>query len=188
MEKRGLIGLAILAILATTISVSASTTASASGGAVATKKECKKPHSATKRCRKKKRRKADAPDLPVVRATLTWGNLGTSGVDVDLYAFDSNGNQAGNGSNTIPLSSLSGDVTGSSGSETLTDSLFTPQAARDLSFGVCYLTDVPTPMNFTITYVTADGVIHGDSRSPSFSSEFDYPGGAPIPSNFCDLA
>jgi hypothetical protein len=187
MEKRGLIGLVILAILATTISVSASATASASGGAVA-KKKCKKPRSAKKRCRKKKRRKADAPNLPVVRATLTWGNLGTSGVDVDLYAFDSNGNQAGNGSSTIPLSSLSGDVTGSSGSETFTDSLFTPQAARHLSFGVCYLTDVRTPMNFTITYVTADGVIHGDNRSASFSSEFDYPGGAPIPSNFCDLA
>jgi hypothetical protein len=40
-------------------------------------------------------------------------------------------------------------------------------------------------MNFTITYVTADGAIHGDSQSPASSSHFDYPGGAPIPSNYC---
>lgn len=184
MEKRGLIGLVILAILATTISISASATASASGGAVA-KKKCKKPHSAKKRCRKKKRRKADAPNLPVVRATLTWGNLGTSGVDVDLYAFDSNGNQAGNGSNTIPLSSLSGDVSGPAGSETFIDALFTPQAARDLSFGVCYSAGRLAHPSFTITYLTADGVIHGDTQSPGSSSQFDYPAGAPIPSDYC---
>ena len=62
---------------------------------------------------------------------------GANDVDVNLFVFDANGNRAGNGSNTIPLSSMTGDVTGAAGSETFTDDLFTPQAARNLSFGVC---------------------------------------------------
>src|SRR4029077_2566416 len=135
MEKRGLIGLLILAIFALTIGTE-SATAGPHGGAVAAKKKCKKRHSAKKKCARKKR-KADAPNSPVLRATVSWG-IGASDADVDLYAFDANGGQAGNGSNTIPLSSLSDDVSGSAGSETFTDSLFTPQAVRDLSFGVCY--------------------------------------------------
>jgi uncharacterized protein YfaP (DUF2135 family) len=183
MQKRGLIGLVILGIFAMAIST-ASATVSAPRGAGAAKKKCKKRHSAKKECAKKKRRKADAPHSPVIRATLTWG-IGASDADVDLHVFDTNGNQAGNGSNTIPLSSFSGDVAGSAGSETFTDGLFTSQAARDLSFGVCYSGRGAPQMNFTITYVTADGVIHGDSQSPASSSHFNYPGGAPIPSNYC---
>ena len=89
-------------------------------GAVAAEKKCKKRHSAKKKCARKKRRKADAPNSPVIRATLTWGN-GASEADVDLYVFDANGNQAGNGSNMIPLTSFSGDVSGPAGSETFTD-------------------------------------------------------------------
>jgi hypothetical protein len=182
MEKRGLIGLMILAIFALTIGTE-SATASAPGGAVAAKKKCKKPHFAKKKCARKKR-KADAPNSPVIRATLSWG-IGASDADVDLYAFDADGGQAGNGSNTIPLSSFSGDVSGSAGSETFTDALFTPQAARDLSFGVCYSAGGSVHPTFTITYLTADGVIHGDTQSPGSSSHFDYPGGAPIPSGYC---
>jgi uncharacterized protein YfaP (DUF2135 family) len=186
MEKKGLIGLVILAIFAATIGSTASATASASGDAAAAKKKCKKAHRAKRKCKKRKKR-ADLPTTPtpVLRATLTWSNFGTSGVDVDLHVFDSNGNQAGNGSNAIPLSSLSSDVSGAAGSETFTDDLFTPQAARDLSFGVCYLADFPGAMNFTITYVTADGVIHGDSQTFVTSGHFDYPGGAPISTNYC---
>jgi hypothetical protein len=184
MEKRGLIGLMILAIFAMTIGSTASATASAPGGAVAAKKKCKQRHSAKKKCAKKKRRKADAPHLPVIRATLTWG-IGASDADVDLHVFDTNGNQAGNGSNTIPLSSLSGDVPGSAGSETFTDALFIPQAARDLSFGVCYSAGHLAHPSFTITYLTADGVIHGDTQSLGSSAHYDYPGGAPIPSGYC---
>jgi hypothetical protein len=184
MEKRSLIGLAILAIFAMTISNSAGATANAPGGAGAAKKKCTKRHSAKKKCTHKKKRKADAPTSPVIRAMLTWGN-GASGADVDLHVFDANGNRAGNGSNTIPLSSFSGDVSGPAGSETFTDALFTPQAARDLSFGVCYSAGGLAHPTFTITYLTADGVIHGDTESPGSSSHFDYPGGAPIPSGYC---
>jgi hypothetical protein len=182
MEKRGLIGLMILAIFALTIGTE-SATASAPGGAVAAKKKCKKRHSAKKKCARKKR-KADAPNLPVIRATVSWG-IGASDADVDLYAFDGNGGQAGNGSNTIPLSTLSGDVSGAAGSETFTDSLFSPQAARDLSFGVCYRVGGPVHTQFTLTYVTADGVIHGDTENPGSAFHYDYPGGAPIPDGYC---
>jgi hypothetical protein len=104
---------------------------------------------------------------------------------MDLFVFDAEGNRAGDGSNTIPLSSITSDVSGPAGFETFTDSLFTPQAARDLSFGVCYSAGVPAHTDFTLTYVTADGVIHGDSQSPETTTRFVYPGGAPIPSGFC---
>ena len=184
MEKRGLIGLVILAILAATIGSAASAGASPSGDAAAKKKKCKKAHRAKKKCKKRKRR-ADAPQLPVIRATLTWFNGGSNDIDVDLFLFDAGGNRAGNGSDAIPLSSLSGDVTGEAGTETFTDSLFTAQAARDLSFGVCLAGPGADETAFTLTYVTADGIVHGDSRSPASSSHFDYPGGAPIPTGYC---
>jgi hypothetical protein len=183
MEKKGLIGLMVLAILAATIGTAEDATASVPGVGAA-KKKCKKPH-AKKRCKKKGRRRADAPQLPVIRATLTWFNQDARDVDADLFVFDASGNRAGNGSNTIPLSSLTGDVSGSAGSETFTDGLFTPQAVRDLSFGVCYSGRGPAPTNLTITYVTADGGIHGDSQRPRLDSHFDYPGGAPIPDDYC---
>ncbi|HET9120766.1 MAG TPA: hypothetical protein VFN72_09540, partial [Solirubrobacterales bacterium] len=132
--NRGMLAVAIVAGLALAI-VTADASASASPGATASaKKKCRKAHT-KKKCKRK--RKADVPRSPVIRATLSWGN-GAADVDADLFVFDSSGNVAGNGSNTIPLTSLSGDVSGPAGSETFTDSLFTPQAARDLSFGVCY--------------------------------------------------
>jgi hypothetical protein len=185
--KKGLLASAIVAALALTI-VTAGASASASPGAAAAKKRCKHRRAAMakRRCTRKRKRQAEAPQSPVVRATLSWSNFGTSGVDVDLYAFDSSGGRAGNGSNTIPLSSHSGDVAGSAGSETFTDDLFTPQAARDMSFGVCYLADFPGAMSFTLTYVTADGAVHGDSQTFTVSGHFDYPGGAPIPASYCN--
>jgi hypothetical protein len=179
--NRGMLAVAIVAGLALAI-VTADASASASPGATASaKKKCRKAHT-KKKCKRK--RKADAPRSPVIRATLSWGN-GDADVDADLFVFDSNGKVAGNGSNTIPLATLSGDVSGPAGSETFTDSLFTPQAARDLSFGVCYYGQGRTDL--TITYVTADGAIHGDSQSPSRSTQFDYPGGPPLPSNYCQI-
>jgi hypothetical protein len=178
---RGILAAAIVAALAMAVAT-AGASAIASPGATSSAKKCRKAHSKRKRCKRK--RKVDAPRSPVIRATLSWGN-GAADVDADLFVFDSNGNVAGNGSDTIPLTSLSGDVSGPAGSETFTDSLFTPQAARDLSFGVCYYGQVRT--DFTITYVTADGAIHGDSQSPSRSTQFDYPGGAPLPSNYCQI-
>ena len=184
MQKTGLIGLMILAILAATIGSAAAATASAPGAAAAAKKKCKKAH-AKKKCRKQRKRRSDDSQLPVIRANLTWFDGGSNDIDVDLFVFDSEGNRSGSGSDGIPLSSLSGDVTGAAGNEIFTDALFTRLAPRDLSFGVCLTGPGADETNFTLTYVTADGVVHGDSRSPATSSHFDYPGGAPIPNGYC---
>jgi hypothetical protein len=181
MRTRGilaaLVGALVLAVITAGASASPGATASA-------KKKCSKRHGAKRKCRKRKRR-ADANRSPVVRATLTWSNGGSDDVDMDLFVFDSNGGRAGDGSNTIPLTTLSADVTGPNGSETFTDSLFTAQAARDLSFGVCYRVGGSVHTQFTLTYVTADGVIHGDTQNPGSAFHYDYPGGPPIPDGYC---
>jgi hypothetical protein len=177
MEKKGLIGLLVLAILAATIGVAADAGASAPRGNAAAsakaKKKCKKRHGSKRKC-KKRDRKTEAPRTPVVRATLTWFNGGANDVDVDLFAFDSNGGIAGNGA-------------GPAGSETFTDGLFTRQSSRDLSFGVCYQVGGSVHTQFTLTYVTADGVVHGDSQNPGSSFQYDYFGGAPIPGGYCRM-
>ena len=173
--------LAACAVAALALAVTIAGTATAAPAASKAAKKCK-GHSSKKRCKK---RKADAPRSPVIRATLTWWNGGADDVDMDLFAFDANGDRAGNGPNTIPLTSITPDFSGPAGTETFTDSLFTPQAARDLSFGVCYTVGGSVHTQFTITYVTADGVVHGDTRDPGSSSHYDYPAGAPIPSGYC---
>jgi hypothetical protein len=155
----------------------------AAPGASQAAKKCKKKHSSKKR--KCKKRRADAPRLPLIRATLTWSSGGAQDVDMDLFVFDADGNAAGSGSNTIPLSSITADVSGPAGFEQFTDGLVSPQATRDLSFGVCYSAGLPVRTDFTLTYVTADGVVHGDSQSPERTTRYDYPGGAPIPAGFC---
>ncbi len=180
--KKGIFVACIVAALAFAITIAG--TATAAPGASKAAKRCKKKHS-TKKRKKCRKRRADAMRSPVIRATLTWSNGGADDVDMDLFVFDGNGGMAGDGSNTIPLSSITPDFAGPSGSETFTDSLFTPQAARDLSFGVCYSAGAPVHTDFTLTYVTADGAIHGDSQSPGKTARFDYPGGVAIPSGFC---
>ena len=183
-RTRGILAAAIAGALALTV-VTAGASASPGPADSAMKKKCKRSHAAKRKCRHKRKRRADDPQLPVIRANLTWFNGGSNDMDVDLFVFDAQGDRAGDGSDAIPLSSLSGDVTGEAGSETFTDGLFTPQAARDLSFGVCLGGPGADETEFTLTYVTADGVVHGDSRSPATSSRYDYPGGAPIPSAYC---
>jgi hypothetical protein len=177
-RNRGILAVCIIAALALSVAIAGSATA-APGKA---SKRCKKRHSTKKRCKKKQ---ADARRSPVIRATLTWSNGGAVDADMDLFVFDGNGGVAGAGSDTIPLSSITPDFSGPAGFETFTDGLFTPQSARDLSFGVCYARGGPVPTNFTLTYVTADGAIHGDTQTAGQTTRFDYPGGAAIPPGFC---
>jgi hypothetical protein len=194
MRKRGLLIPALVAIAALSIALTVGPAAGASGGhAVAAKKKCKKKKSKSsaesaktkKKCKKKKKKVA-----PVVRATLNWSNGGSNDVDMDLFVFAAGGQQAGNGSDTIPSSTLSPDLTGPAGSETFTDLAFNQK--RDLSFGVCYRVSGSVHTDYTISYVTADGVTHTETRAddgnpPSLGSEahVNYPGGAPIPDNYC---
>jgi hypothetical protein len=188
-RNKGLVLLALLALAAFTITATIGGSASASSGnAVAAKKKCKKKkaHSA----KKKKCKKKGAANTPLVRATVTWSNGGSSDVDVDLFVFDGSGHQAGNGSDTIPLSTISPDVTGPAGSETFTDQAF--NLHRPLSFGTCYMVSGSVHTDITITYVTADGVTHTDTHagpddpnpSPGSSIHYVYPNGPAIPT-FC---
>jgi hypothetical protein len=92
------------------------------------------------------------------------------------------------------MSAISPDVTGPSGQETFTDQAF--NLKRPLSFGVCYMVGGSVHTDFTITYVTADGATHTETRaddnsltggfdSPGSAAHYNYPGGAPIPSDYC---
>jgi hypothetical protein len=185
--KKGILSLAIVAALALSITI-AGTSASASGGtAVAAKKKCKKKKASS--AKKKKCKKKKGQPAPVVRATLTWGptadDPSADDADLDLYAFDTGGSRAGNGSDAIALSTLSPDITGRSGTETFTD--LSPSQHRAFSFGVCYTVGGSVHTQFTITYVTADGVTHTDTQRPGSSFHYDYPGGAAIPNNYCNF-
>jgi uncharacterized protein YfaP (DUF2135 family) len=181
--KKGTVLLALVALAAFTVTATVGGSASASSGnAVAAKKKCKKKKASSakkKKCKKKK----GGGQPQVVRATLTWApndeDASADDADLDLFAFDPSGNRAGNGSDTIPNSTLSADVTGRSGTET-----FSAPHGVVLSFGVCYTVGGSVHTPFTITYVTSDGVTHTDSQRPGSSFHYEYPGGAPIPS-FC---
>ncbi len=191
-RNKGLVLLALMALGAFMITATVGGSASASGGnAVAAKKKCKKKkkknHASSakkKRCKKRKK----SPPVSVVRATLNWSNGGADDVDMDLFVLDSSGRMAGNGSDAIPASDLSPDLTGPAGTETFTD--LNAKQHRPFSFGVCYTVGGSVHTDYTITYVTSDGVSHTDTRagdtSLGSSGHVDYPAdGVAIPTGYC---
>jgi hypothetical protein len=188
--NRVIAGLALAATLALVIGIIAGPSASASDPVAHTaglKKCLKKAKSISdpvkrKRAKRRCRRKFGA-QVPLVRANLTWLGADSPSTDLDLFVFDTSGHQAGNGSDTIPSSLISPDARGQAGNETFTDLI--PNPLRTFSFGVCYTVGGSAHAPFTITYVTADGVTHTDSQNPGSSFHFNYPAGAPIPSNYC---
>jgi hypothetical protein len=186
-KNRGLTGLALLAILALTLSVTVGTAATAAGGSaaeIAKKKKCKKKKAGSskkKKCKKKK--KKGGKPAPLVRATITWTGAGSADADLDLFVFDGSGNTAAKGASAIPNSTISPDLLGPAGSETFTDTA--PKPLRPLSFAVCYQVGGSVHAPFTITYVTADGQSHTDSQDPGSSFHYDYPGGPAIPAGYC---
>ena len=186
--NKGTLALAIIAALALAITTAAATAGASSGAAVAAKKKCKKHKKQADSAKKKKcKKKKKTPPGPVslVRATLTWTPEDTNDFDFDLFVFDASGNRAGAGSDTIPSSTLSPDLGGPTGSETFTDLDFGQH--RALSFGVCYSVGGSAHSDYTITYVTSDGVTHTDSQRPGSTFHIEYPGGAPIPDNYCPV-
>jgi hypothetical protein len=192
MKEQGVFGrgsrlktvLALLAALALVVALVPVTAGAGSGGPNASiaKKKCKAKKGASsakkKKCKKKKKKQT-----PLVRATLTWTGAGSNDADLDLFVFSADGKVARPGSNGIPDTAISADLSGPSGTETFTDNL--PKPARVFSFGVCYQVGGSVHAPFTITYVTADGVTHTESRDPGSSFHFDFPGGAPIPAGYC---
>jgi hypothetical protein len=195
-----------LGILALVLALAVAVGALSSSGAVAKKKKKKCPAGTHKVVIKKKNGKkkrkcvpnsttgGGGGNTPLVRATLTWSNGGAMDEDMDLFVFDASGHQAGNGSDTIPNSTMSPDVTGPAGTETFTDQAF--NLKRPLSFGVCYMVGGSVHTDYTITYVTADGVTHTETRADDNSltggkdslgsaAHVNYDGGAPIPTGYC---
>ena len=190
-RNKGLTGLALLAILALMLSVTVGTAATAAGGSaaeIAKKKKCKKKKASSskkKKCKKKK--KKGAKPAPLVRATLTWD----TNADFDLWVFDTAGNRARAASNTIANTTFSANDTMDTdglGPETFTDNIF-KKPGRAFSYGVCFQDGGSNPTNFTLDYVTADGVHHTGNQgvdplgSDGAHREFD--GGAPIPADYC---
>jgi hypothetical protein len=176
--------LAALALMTGLATVTADAGAGGPNAAAAKKAKCKKKGKKAdaakkKKCKKKKKKKP----APVVRATITWANADAADADLDLFAFAADGTVARPGANTIPNTSISADVVGINGSETFTD--LAPKPLRAFSFGVCYQVGGSAHAPFTITYVTADGVSHTESRDPGSSFHYDFPGGPPIPAGYC---
>jgi hypothetical protein len=182
------VSLALIAVVALLVVGLSGPSASASGGNTAStaKKKCKKGFKLVKKHGKKKCKKkpAGVVNPPVVRATLTWTGAGSDDADLDLFVFDAAGQRAGNGSNGIPQTTLTPDLHGVAGTETFTDLSFVP-TPRTFSFGVCYQVGGSVHAPFTITFMTADGVNHTESRDPGSSFHYDFPGGAPIPAGYC---
>ena len=187
--NKGLIGVMLVAVMALLVATVGATASASGGTAVAAKKKCKKHKKQAdaakkKRCKKRK----NVPPVSVVRATLNWSNGGASDVDMDLFVFDGEGRRAGNGSDAIPASDLSPDLQGPSGTETFTD--LNANQHRPFSFAVCYTVGGSVHTDYTITYLTADGVTHTDTKAGdnSLGSSFhvDYSAdGVAIPSGYC---
>jgi hypothetical protein len=195
-QKKGFLGLALLTLLAFTITATFGGAASADPVAhTAGLKKCLKKakriqdpvkrKKAKKRCRKKfgtgtGTGTPGTTGSPLVRATLSWSSGGTS-TDYDLYVFDPSGTIASSRSvsNPIPNTTFSGNVMGGAGTERFTDLIFAVPG-RNFQFGVCHQDGGSDGTSYSITYVTADGVSHSDSRSGG-SDGFNakYSGGTP---------
>jgi hypothetical protein len=183
-KNKGILGLALLALLAFTITATVGASASVAGGsAVAAKKKCKKKKHAVSAKKKRCKKRKNFPPVSVVRASVTATQVDTANFDVDLFVFDAQGLRAGNGTDAIPASDLSPDIVGP-GTETFTD--LNASQHRPFSFGVCYAVGGSAHTTFTITYVTSDGVSHTDTRDAGDTGNFDYPAdGVAIPSGYC---
>jgi hypothetical protein len=199
MQKKGIVALTLLlalALLGTTIGPAASADPVAqTAGLKKCLKKAKRIQDPVKRKKAKKRCKKKfgtllAPNpVPLVRATLTWDSDPAGlpqPIDLDLWVFDTNGNKARAAANTIPSSTFSPNITRAPGTETFTDLIYKNPGGRDFSFGVCYQDGGSLHTNFQISYVTADGVTHTASGSyGADGASTTFPGGAPIPTQFC---
>jgi hypothetical protein len=166
-------------------------------------KKCKKKkkHSASSAKKKHKCKKVHHVVLPapapLIRATLQWG----AGPEVDLHAYDPNGNHAGwdfnaNGGNggvvnNIPTAHHNGDIGPTGGTESFTDDIYVVggPSNREFSYVAC-LYNGPSPSDYTATFT---GVSKGGTTTtltlngtPSDGTDvyvLSVPGGPAVPSN-----
>ena len=200
------LGVALIALVALTVSLGTGAASAGPGHAVTAKKKCKKKkkhHSASSAKKKKKCKKVHHVVLPapapLIRATLAWG----TGPEVDLHAFDPSGNHAGwdfgvNGVvNNIPSAHHNGDIGPSGGTESFTDDIYVLGGPANREFGyVACLYDGPSPSDYTATFtgvskggttttLTLDGT---PSNGPDVYT-LSVPGGpaVPNPAAVCDV-
>jgi hypothetical protein len=160
-----LLGLTLALVTLTAGRAHASRTSA--GHAIAAKKfKCKKKKhrsasSSKKRKCKKVHRVVLPPPGPLTRATLAW----TADDEVDLHAFDSNGNHAGwvnptGVVNNIPNAHHTGDVGPGGPQETFVDDIFVVGGPSNREFAyVACLYGGPAPGSYTATFtgVARDG-------------------------------
>ena len=178
----GRIGLAaLLGLTLTLVTVTvAHARAGPTGHAVAAKK---------KKCKKVHRVVLPAPG-PAVRATLSW----SANDEVDLHAFDANGNHAGwdynvnppNGTlvNNIPNARHNGDIGPSGGTESFTDDIYVigGPSNREFSYIAClYANPSPDPYTATVSLVARDGTSASRSLDGPNVWVLSVPGGPVIP-------
>ena len=184
-RNKGLLVLALLALLAMMISVTVGATASASGGnAVAAKKKCKKKTNHAASAKKKKCKKKKAAPVSLVRATLTWSDGGDS-TDYNLSVFDPSGSTGSVLSNPISSTAFSPNAKGSSGTETFTDLDFGKH--RAFAFGVCHQDGGNDGSTYSIEYVSANGTHFTDSQAGTgdgFNARYSDSGGPPATNTF----
>jgi hypothetical protein len=165
-STRAWIVLALVALLGLAVAAgSGSASASGPGHAVMAKKCKKHKRSAAaskkkKKCKKVRHVVLPAP-APLVRATVSW----TANDEVDLHAFDANGNHAGwvdptGVVNNIPSARHTGDAGPGGPSESFTDDIYVVggPSNREFAYAVC-LYNQPTVSAYTATFVgvTAGG-------------------------------
>jgi hypothetical protein len=183
--NKGLIGLALVAVLALMVATVGSSASASGGHAVAAKKKCKKKKQADSAKKKKCKKKKPTPaPISMVRATLTWSGGGDS-TDYDLYAFDPSGSTGRAGSDPIASTSFSSNAVGASATETFTDLDFGQH--RAFAFGVCKQAGSNDGSSYTIDYVTADGVHHTDTQSghgDGYAAKYNGPPPPTAPNGF----
>jgi hypothetical protein len=156
---------------------------SGDGAQVAKAKKCAKKPATESRKKKGKGCKKAKKQKPLVRATLTWTGAGSADADLDLYVFAQDFSIAGEGTSSIVSTKISPDQMGPAGTEIFTD--LRPKPLRAFSYGVCYTVGGSVHAPFTVTYVTADGQSHTETRDPGSSFHYDLPGGPAIPAGYC---
>lgn len=188
------IGVALVAVVALTVSLGAGAASAHPGHAVTAKKRCKKAKKGAVSAKKKKCKRKLTPvpvptPAPLVRGTLSWS---PAPAEIDLHAFDASGNHTGwdfvaNGVvQGIPNATHSGDVGKAGPSESFTDNIFVVGGStnREFSYVACIYGNSPTT-TATFTGVAANG----QSSSVPLTGSGDYsltiPGGPPVPNDPC---
>jgi hypothetical protein len=161
--------MALVAVLGIAVVVeTGSASATSTGHAVTAKKlKCKKKKkssavTAKKKCKKKVQNVVLPAPAPLVRATVSW----TANDEVDLHAFDSNGNHAGWDNSidgvvdSIPSAHHNGDIGPGGPSESFTDDIYVlgGPSNREFAYAVClYNGPSSSAYNATFVGVTAGG-------------------------------